>query len=65
MKLVVIDITRPSSIKVAAEAIEAAEGKLDVLVNNAGICKLGENQNAVSPSLKLTGALDSMLGMAR
>ncbi|KAF8173437.1 hypothetical protein BJ912DRAFT_82950 [Pholiota molesta] len=56
-KLVIIDITQPSSIKAAAEAIEAAEGKLDVLVNNAGICKLTENQSAVSPSLDVLRAV--------
>ncbi|KAF8170943.1 hypothetical protein BJ912DRAFT_131594 [Pholiota molesta] len=49
-KLVKINITDPSSTKAAAEVIEAAEGKLDVLVNNAGIYKAEENQNAVSPS---------------
>jgi len=52
-KLVIVDVTNPSSIRAAAEAIEAAEGKLDVLVNNAGVYKVEENQNAVSPSLNV------------
>jgi len=40
-----------ATIQVAKETIDQAEGKLDVLVNNAGIGKLDENQNATSLSL--------------
>ena len=36
VKYVHIDVTDPASIQAAKEAIEKAEGKLDVLVNNAG-----------------------------
>lgn len=32
-----LDVTNPASIKAAADAISAKHGKLDVLVNNAGI----------------------------
>ncbi|KAF8174906.1 hypothetical protein BJ912DRAFT_1046430 [Pholiota molesta] len=51
VKLVLVDVTQPSSIKRAKETIEAAEGKLDVLVNNAGICQIDANQSAASPSM--------------
>ena len=37
VKLVQLDVTDPDSIKTARDVIEKAEGKLDVLVNNAGI----------------------------
>ena len=36
VKYVHIDVTDLASIQAAKEAIEKAEGKLDVLVNNAG-----------------------------
>ena len=37
-----IDLDQPDSIAAAAEAIEAEEGRLDVLVNNAGIADRGD-----------------------
>jgi NAD(P)-dependent dehydrogenase (short-subunit alcohol dehydrogenase family) len=37
VKLVQLDVTDPNSIKAARDVIQKAEGKLDVLVNNAGI----------------------------
>ncbi|KAF8157504.1 hypothetical protein BJ912DRAFT_1070224 [Pholiota molesta] len=33
---------------------DVAESELNVLVNNAGICKLTANQNAVTPSLDVS-----------
>jgi NAD(P)-dependent dehydrogenase (short-subunit alcohol dehydrogenase family) len=53
VKLVLIDVTQPSSINRAKETIETAEGKLDVLVNNAGICQIDANQSATSPSMDI------------
>ncbi len=37
VRFVALDVTRPASIEAAAATIEAAHGRLDVLVNNAGI----------------------------
>jgi len=51
VKFVQIDVTSLPTIQAAVEAIAAAEGKLDVLVNNAGILKAGENQKATSMEL--------------
>jgi NAD(P)-dependent dehydrogenase (short-subunit alcohol dehydrogenase family) len=39
VKLVQLDVTDPDSIRAARDVIDKAEGKLDVLVNNAGIPK--------------------------
>ncbi|KAF8967030.1 oxidoreductase [Flammula alnicola] len=51
VKLVLLDVTKLPTIQAAKETIEKAEGRLDSLVNNAGIGKLGENQNATSASI--------------
>jgi len=51
VKFVRLDVTDLATIQAAKETIDQAEGKLDVLVNNAGIGKLEENQNATSISL--------------
>ncbi|KAF8817076.1 NAD(P)-binding protein, partial [Phlegmacium glaucopus] len=51
VKYVNIDVTELATIEAAKETIGQAEGKLDVLVNNAGIGKIGEDQNATSLSL--------------
>lgn len=48
-KFVRLDVTDASTIQSAKETIEKAEGKLDVLVNNAAISSYG-NQNPVSIS---------------
>ncbi|KAF9474213.1 NAD(P)-binding protein [Pholiota conissans] len=51
VKSVIIDITKPSTIESAKNAIEAAEGRLDVLVNNAGIAFMDKEQSALSPDM--------------
>jgi len=51
VKYVHLDVTDFATIQVAKETINLAEGRLDVLVNNAGIGKLDENQNGTSLSL--------------
>ena len=48
VKFVQIDVTKLSTIQAAKETIEKAEGKLDVLVNNAGIAKFGSDENALT-----------------
>lgn len=40
IRLLMIDVARDDSVQAAAETVQAADGKLDVLVNNAGV--LGE-----------------------
>ncbi|KAF8967041.1 hypothetical protein BDZ97DRAFT_1756126 [Flammula alnicola] len=51
VKLVLLDVTKLPTIQAAKETIEKAEGRLDSLVNNAAISKIGENQNATSASI--------------
>lgn len=48
VKDVQIDVTQVSSIQAAKEKIEQAEGRLDVLVNNAGISRMDAQQIATS-----------------
>ncbi|PPQ89976.1 hypothetical protein CVT25_009616 [Psilocybe cyanescens] len=48
VKSVQLDVTQISSIEAAKEKIEKAEGKLDVLVNNAGISRMDSSQIATS-----------------
>ena len=38
-----IDVTKPASVKAAAETVEREHGRLDVLVNNAGVLKSGQD----------------------
>ncbi|TFK74732.1 NAD(P)-binding protein [Pluteus cervinus] len=47
-KFVQLDVTSPASITAAKEFIEKEEGRLDVLVNNAGIAKFESPQNATT-----------------
>lgn len=37
VRLLEIDVTRDDSVRIAAETVREADGKLDVLINNAGI----------------------------
>ncbi|KAJ7274874.1 hypothetical protein C8J57DRAFT_1312966 [Mycena rebaudengoi] len=46
VKFVQLDVTDIASIKAAVATVEKAEGKLDVLVNNAGISGWGRTQTA-------------------
>jgi len=48
VKLIQLDVTDLNSIKAAKDFIEKAEGKLDVLVNNAGAAFLDRPQNATT-----------------
>ncbi|KAF8972279.1 hypothetical protein BDZ97DRAFT_1019324 [Flammula alnicola] len=50
-KFILIDVTKPPTIEAAKETIEMAEGRLDVLVNNAAIGQFAEDQNATSASI--------------
>lgn len=42
-RAITIDVTNPASIAAAAEEVERAHGRLDVLVNNAGLLKTGQD----------------------
>ncbi|KAG6828116.1 hypothetical protein H0H87_002928, partial [Tephrocybe sp. NHM501043] len=53
VKLVQLDVTDIKSIVAAKEIIGKAEGRLDVLVNNAGTGVLDRDQNALTVSLDL------------
>jgi len=48
VKLVKLDVTQPATIESAKAIIEKEHGKLDVLVNNAGIGKMDVDQNATT-----------------
>ncbi|KAF8972270.1 hypothetical protein BDZ97DRAFT_2070833 [Flammula alnicola] len=50
-KFVLIDVTKPPTVEAAKETIEKAEGRLDILVNNAAISGFSESQNATSASI--------------
>lgn len=51
VKFVLLDVTSFPTIQAAKETIEKAEGKLDVLVNNAGIAKFGSDENVLTIEL--------------
>ncbi|KAF8657320.1 hypothetical protein AX16_002242 [Volvariella volvacea WC 439] len=48
VKYVPLDITNPASITAAKETLEKEVGRIDVLVNNAGIAKFEHPQNATT-----------------
>lgn len=48
VKLVQLDVTDLNTIKAAKDVIEKAEGRLDVLVNNAGAAFMDRPQNATT-----------------
>ncbi|CAK5284604.1 unnamed protein product [Mycena citricolor] len=51
VKYVKLDVTDVSSIKAAVAQIEKDEGRLNVLVNNAGISKMEVQHSAIEPDL--------------
>ncbi|KAK0477902.1 hypothetical protein IW261DRAFT_1484473 [Armillaria novae-zelandiae] len=51
VKLVQLDVTDAASIQAAKDTIEQAEGRLDTLVNNAGVSYMAEPQGACTVSL--------------
>ncbi|KJA24189.1 hypothetical protein HYPSUDRAFT_38967 [Hypholoma sublateritium FD-334 SS-4] len=51
VKLVLLDVTKEPTIDAARTTIEAAEGHLDVLVNNAAVGMIGTDQRAPSASI--------------
>ncbi|PBK81367.1 NAD(P)-binding protein [Armillaria gallica] len=51
VKLVQLDVTDAASIKAAKDTVEKAEGRLDTLVNNAGMSYMSEPQGACTVSL--------------
>ncbi|KAJ7062481.1 hypothetical protein C8F01DRAFT_1056321 [Mycena amicta] len=51
VKFVHLDIADIASVEAAAEKIKKEEGKLDVLVNNAGIAEMQAQQSASSPDI--------------
>ncbi|PPQ74463.1 hypothetical protein CVT26_001100 [Gymnopilus dilepis] len=48
VKFVKLDVTDLATAQAAKETIEKAEGRLDALLNNAGISKFGSNQDATN-----------------
>ncbi|KAJ7693031.1 oxidoreductase [Mycena rosella] len=51
VKFVQLDITDLASVQAAAAKIEKDEGRLDVLVNNAGISEMDKGLGALAPNL--------------
>ncbi|KAK0191887.1 hypothetical protein F5146DRAFT_1135611 [Armillaria mellea] len=51
VKLVQLDVTDAASIQAAKDTIEKAEGRLDTLVNNAGMSYMSEPQGSCTVSL--------------
>jgi len=51
VRFVQLDVTQPTTIEAAKATIEKEHGKLDVLVNNAGVGKMEVDQNATSIGL--------------
>ncbi|KJA24181.1 hypothetical protein HYPSUDRAFT_65689 [Hypholoma sublateritium FD-334 SS-4] len=62
VKLVFLDVTKEPTIEAARAVIEAAEGRLDVLVNNAAVSMIGTDQSAPSVSIDaLRSAMETNL----
>ncbi|KAF9450557.1 NAD(P)-binding protein [Macrolepiota fuliginosa MF-IS2] len=53
VKSVRLDVTDLASIIAAKEVIEKEDGKVDVLVNNAGVGLIDQDQNALTVDLKI------------
>lgn len=53
VKFVELDITKVETIHSARDTISKQSGKLDVLINNAGISNLGKDQSAKSVDISL------------
>ncbi|KAJ7816064.1 hypothetical protein B0H14DRAFT_1397646 [Mycena olivaceomarginata] len=51
VKLVQLEITDIKSVEAAVATVQKAEGRLDVLVNNAGISEMSVQQTALTPHL--------------
>ncbi|KAJ7120592.1 hypothetical protein C8R43DRAFT_1151487 [Mycena crocata] len=51
VKFVQLDITDIASVNAAVAKIEKDEGRLDVLVNNAGVAEMSKPQSATKPDL--------------
>ncbi|KAJ7086821.1 hypothetical protein B0H15DRAFT_886654 [Mycena belliarum] len=51
VKFVQLDITDLASVEAAATKINQTEGRLDVLVNNAGIAEMGADMSVTKPNL--------------
>jgi len=56
VKYVQLDVTDIKSVVAAKDAIEKAEGRLDVLVNNAGMSYMQQPQNATNVDLSVIRA---------
>jgi len=53
VKFIEIDVSKPSTVLSARDTITSLSGKLDVLVNNAGISNMGKDQNATTIDVTL------------
>ncbi|KAF7289615.1 hypothetical protein HMN09_01323700 [Mycena chlorophos] len=51
LKFVQLDIADPKTIEAAVATIKSQEGRLDVLVNNAGIAEMSVQQSATNPNI--------------
>jgi len=51
VRFVLLDVTNIDTTKAAKAVVEKNEGKLDVLVNNAGISEFGKDQNATTADI--------------
>ena len=64
LRILALDVTDPASIEAAVHVAQSESGKIDVLVNNAGIAMLGTVEEA--PAEWLTTTLDTnVVGVVR